>query len=196
MTHGLDGTVAQLDAEPAAFRDRVAEFIDGLVSHFLFDAGKLAVAHAGMKDEMLNRSSGKVREFALYGETTGETDEFGFPVRYDWASEYRGEAMIVYGHTPVAEAQWVNGTICIDTGCVFRRQADRVALSGEGTGFRAGGEDLLPGDRATTDARYRGRRCVRRRVGHRRRARQTHCRHAARPEHHRTGGKPRRRRLR
>ena len=119
MTHGLDGTVAQLDAEPAAFRDRVAEFIDGLVSHYLFDAGKLAVAHAGMKDEMLNRSSGKVREFALYGETTGETDEFAFPVRYDWASEYRGEAMIVYGHTPVAEAEWVNGTICIDTGCVF-----------------------------------------------------------------------------
>ena len=119
MTHGLDGTVAQLAAEPAAFRDRLAEFIDGLVSHYLFDAGKLAVAHAGMKDEMLNRSSGKVREFALYGETTGETDEFGFPVRYDWASEYRGEAIIVYGHTPVAEAQWVNGTICIDTGCVF-----------------------------------------------------------------------------
>jgi len=119
LTHGLDGTVAQLEAEPAAFRDRVAEFIDGLVSHYLFDDGKLAVAHAGMKNEMLNRSSGAVREFALYGETTGETDEFGFPVRYDWASEYRGEAMIVYGHTPVAEAEWVNGTICIDTGCVF-----------------------------------------------------------------------------
>ena len=119
LTHGLDGTVAQLEAEPAAFRDRVAEFIDGLVSHYLFDDGKLAVAHAGMKNEMLNRSSGAVREFALYGETTGETDEFGFPVRYDWASEYRGEAMVVYGHTPVAEAEWVNGTICIDTGCVF-----------------------------------------------------------------------------
>ncbi|MXY56981.1 MAG: polynucleotide kinase-phosphatase [Gammaproteobacteria bacterium] len=119
LTHGLDGTVAQLEAEPAAFRARVAEFIDGLVSHYLFDDGKLAVAHAGMKNEMLNRSSGAVREFALYGETTGETDEFGFPVRYDWASEYRGEAMVVYGHTPVAEAEWVNGTICIDTGCVF-----------------------------------------------------------------------------
>ncbi len=119
MTHGLDTTVAQLEAEPPALRDRVAAFIDGLVSHYLFDDGKLAVAHAGMKTEMLNRSSGAVREFALYGETTGETDEFGLPVRYDWASEYRGEATIVYGHTPVAEAEWVNGTICIDTGCVF-----------------------------------------------------------------------------
>ena len=106
MTHGLDATVAQMAEEEPAFHDRVAEFIDGLVSHYLFDGGKLAVAHAGMKAEMLNRSSGAVREFALFGETTGETDEFGFPVRYDWASEYRGDAAIVYGHTPVAEAEW------------------------------------------------------------------------------------------
>ena len=119
MTHGLDATVAQMAEEEPAFHDRVAEFIDGLVSHYVFDGGKLAVVHAGMKAEMLNRSSGAVREFALYGETTGETDEFGFPVRYDWASEYRGDAAIVYGHTPVAEAEWVNGTICVDTGCVF-----------------------------------------------------------------------------
>ncbi|HEX6649725.1 MAG TPA: polynucleotide kinase-phosphatase, partial [Pyrinomonadaceae bacterium] len=61
----------------------------------------------------------KVRDFALYGETTGETDEFGLPVRYNWAAEYRGRAMVVYGHTSVPEPEWLNGTICIDTGCVF-----------------------------------------------------------------------------
>src|SRR5947209_2679377 len=27
--------------------------------------------------------------------------------------------MVVYGHTPVAEPEWVNGTINVDTGCVF-----------------------------------------------------------------------------
>ena len=27
--------------------------------------------------------------------------------------------MVVYGHTPVPEAEWVNSTICLDTGCVF-----------------------------------------------------------------------------
>ena len=27
--------------------------------------------------------------------------------------------MVVYGHTPVPEPEWLNGTICIDTGCVF-----------------------------------------------------------------------------
>ncbi|HEY6184973.1 MAG TPA: polynucleotide kinase-phosphatase, partial [Terriglobales bacterium] len=62
---------------------------------------------------------GQVREFALYGETTGETDEFGLPVRFDWAAEYRGKAMVVYGHTPVPEPEWLNRTINIDSGCVF-----------------------------------------------------------------------------
>ena len=119
LTHGLAESVAQLEAEPPAFRDRVADFIDGLVSHYVLDDGKLVVAHAGMKAEMQNRSSGAARAFALYGETSGETDEFGLPVRHDWAADYRGDALVVYGHTPVVEAEWLNRTICIDTGCVF-----------------------------------------------------------------------------
>ncbi len=89
------------------------------MSHYVLDDGKLVVAHAGMKEEMQGRGSGKVRDFALYGETTGETDEFGLPVRFDWASEYRGQAMVVYGHTPVPEPDWLNRTVNIDTGCVF-----------------------------------------------------------------------------
>jgi protein phosphatase len=60
-----------------------------------------------------------VRDFCLYGETTGETDEFGLPVRYNWASEYRGKASVVYGHTPVPEPEWLNNTVNIDTGAVF-----------------------------------------------------------------------------
>ena len=97
----------------------MAAFLDGLVSHYVFDDGKLVVAHAGMKTEMQGRGSGKVRDFALYGETTGETDEFGLPVRHNWAAEYRGAAMVVYGHTPVPEPEWLNRTVNIDTGCVF-----------------------------------------------------------------------------
>ena len=118
-THGLAETIAQLERETAEFKNKAADFIDGLVSHYVLDDGKLVVAHAGMKESMQGRGSGKVREFALYGETTGETDEFGLPVRYNWASEYRGSAMVVYGHTPVPEAEWLNNTICLDTGCVF-----------------------------------------------------------------------------
>ncbi len=119
LTHGLAESLTQLSAESPEFRERIATFIDDLVSHYVLDDGRLIVAHAGMKESMQGRGSGAVREFALYGETTGETDEFGLPVRYQWANEYRGRACVVYGHTPVPDAQWLNNTICIDTGCVF-----------------------------------------------------------------------------
>ena len=119
ITHGLAESLAQLANEPEDFRKLVAEFIDDLVSHYVLDDGKLVVAHAGMKESMQGRGSGAVREFALFGETTGETDEFGLPVRYNWAAEYRGTATVVYGHTPVPEPEWLNRTINVDTGCVF-----------------------------------------------------------------------------
>ena len=118
-THGLAESLSQLENTSTAFKTHVAEFLDGLVSHYVLDNGRLVVAHAGMKAELQGRASGRVREFALYGETTGETDAVGLPIRRDWADAYRGTAMVVYGHTPVAEPQWVNRTINIDTGCVF-----------------------------------------------------------------------------
>lgn len=119
IKHGLEQTVEQLLSETDEFKNQAKEFLYGLVSHYVFDDGKLVVAHAGLKEEMQGRGSGAVRSFCMYGETTGETDEFGLPVRYNWAAEYRGRAMVVYGHTPVPEAQWLNKTIDIDTGCVF-----------------------------------------------------------------------------
>jgi protein phosphatase len=123
VSHGLAETLAQIDALPnaerEAFTTRARTFIDGLISHYWLDDGKLVVAHAGLRAEMQGRGSREVREFALYGETTGETDEFGLPVRYDWAKEYRGSAIVAYGHTPVPEVEWVNKTICLDTGCVY-----------------------------------------------------------------------------
>ena len=119
IAHGLAQTLEQLDREPPAFIERVKRFLDGLVSHYVLDDGKLVVAHAGLKQELQGRASKTVREFALYGDTTGETDEFGLPVRYPWAAEYRGPAMVVYGHTPVPDPEWLNRTINVDTGCVF-----------------------------------------------------------------------------
>ncbi|MFH8753042.1 polynucleotide kinase-phosphatase [Streptomyces rimosus] len=118
-SHGLAETVAQLEQEDEAFRGEVAAFIDGLVSHYVLDGGALVVSHAGLPEKYHGRTSGRVRSFALYGDTTGETDEFGLPVRYPWAEEYRGRAAVVYGHTPAPRASWLNNTICLDTGCVF-----------------------------------------------------------------------------
>lgn len=122
LTHGLAETMAQLAAEPEGFVAQTAAFIDGLVSHYVLDGGRLVVAHAGLKEAYHGRASGRVRSFALYGETTGETDEYGLPVRYPWARDYRGSAMVVYGHTPTPAPEWVNNTICVDTGCVFGGQ--------------------------------------------------------------------------
>ncbi|MFC8259076.1 polynucleotide kinase-phosphatase [Streptomyces sp. NPDC057291] len=121
-THGLAETIEQLhreDAKDPAFREQVREFIDGLVSHYVLDGGKLVVCHAGLPEKYHGRTSGRVRSHALYGDTTGETDEFGLPVRYPWAEEYRGRAAVVYGHTPVPSTSWVNNTLCLDTGAVF-----------------------------------------------------------------------------
>ncbi|HMA34675.1 MAG TPA: polynucleotide kinase-phosphatase [Chloroflexia bacterium] len=119
IAHGLAESLAQLEAQPPAFREQVAAFLDGLVSHYVLDDGRLVVAHAGMPAALQGRASGRVRDFALYGETTGETDEFGLPIRYNWAAEYQGRAMVVYGHTPVPAPEWLNNTINIDSGCVF-----------------------------------------------------------------------------
>jgi len=119
VSHGLAESLAQLEEEPAEFRADVARFIDGLISHVVLADGQLVVAHAGLPEQMHNRASAAVRAFSLYGDTTGETDEYGLPVRYPWAEDYRGQATVVYGHTPVPDPVWVNNTICIDTGCVF-----------------------------------------------------------------------------
>ena len=119
ISHGLQDSLDQLTNESPEFRQQAATFLDGLVSHYVLDDGRLVVAHAGMKEEMQGRGSGKVRDFALFGETTGETDEFGMAVPYNWAAEYRGSTTVVYGHTPVPTPEWLNGTINIDTGCVF-----------------------------------------------------------------------------
>ena len=123
VTHGLADSLGEIDAVPAddrpAFVEALKSWLDNLISHYVLDDGKLVVAHAGLKAEMQGRGSGAVREFALYGDTTGETDEFGLPVRLNWAADYRGKSMVVYGHTPVPEPEWLNNTTDVDTGCVF-----------------------------------------------------------------------------
>lgn len=119
IAHGLAMTIAALDAAGEPFKSRVKTFLGQLKSHYMLDGGRLAVAHAGIKEDMQNRASSAIRAFCMYGETTGETDEFGLPVRYNWAMDYRGSTRVVYGHTPVLDAEWLNNTLCIDTGCVF-----------------------------------------------------------------------------
>ena len=205
ITHGLAETLAEIDALPrrarAVPRRSWPTFLDGLVSHYVLDDGKLVVAHAGMKEEMQGRGSGKVRDFALYGETTGETDEFGLPVRYNWAAEYRGRAMVVYGHTPVPEPEWLNRTVNIDTGCVFGgkltalRYPERefVSVPAARTYCEPARPFLPPRTQAPALIGAAG---ARRRARRRGRARQADHRDAAARQRHDPGGERRRRRWR
>ncbi|GAB3871337.1 polynucleotide kinase-phosphatase [Kibdelosporangium lantanae] len=122
VTHGLEESLEQLGAETPEFRKQVEQWCGNLIAHYVLDGGKLVVSHAGLPEAYHGRASGTVRSFALYGDTTGETDEYGLPVRYPWADDYRGKAMVLYGHTPTPKAEWVNGTMCLDTGVVFGGQ--------------------------------------------------------------------------
>jgi protein phosphatase len=123
ISHGLDKTIQQFDAltenERQALIERYKQHYRRLAEHLILDGGQLVAAHAGMKAEMLGRTGGRVRSFALYGETTGEVDEFGLPVRVNWAANYHGKALVAYGHTPAPEAVFINNTINLDQGCVF-----------------------------------------------------------------------------
>ncbi len=123
INHGLGNSLEQIEALPENRRQnfiaQTVRFFDNLTHHYVLDGWKLVVTHAGLKGEMQGRSAGRVREFCLYGDTTGKTDDLGLPVRNDWAAEYRGGPAVVYGHTPVPKARWRNNTINIDTGCVF-----------------------------------------------------------------------------
>ncbi|MBI1383802.1 MAG: hypothetical protein GC150_02690 [Rhizobiales bacterium] len=119
LAHGLETSVEQLEHEPADFRPQVRAFIEGLPLHLWLAGGELVVAHAGLRGDMVGGQGRAVRAYCLYGDTTGEKDEFGLPVRRNWALEYTGHPRIVYGHTPVLAAEWLNGTLCLDTACCF-----------------------------------------------------------------------------
>lgn len=52
------------------------------------------------------------------GAYTGDFDDRAMPVRDDWASRYCAPRRRPGAHA-VAAAEWLNNTICIDTGCVY-----------------------------------------------------------------------------
>lgn len=119
VIHGLEVTMQQLEQESEQFIQELKQFLESLVSHYVFDEGKLVVVHAGLKEKLHGRESKKVRDLAMFGETTGELDEQGLPVRLNWSEQYKGDAFVVYGHTPQVKARIINNTINIDTGCVY-----------------------------------------------------------------------------
>jgi protein phosphatase len=123
IAHGLETTVTEYHALPpseqAMIRKKFMKLYETAPLYAQLDNGRLIIAHAGIRQDYIGRTDKKVQTFVLYGDITGETNPDGTPVRRDWAKHYKGEAWIVYGHTPVKQPRIINHTINIDTGCVF-----------------------------------------------------------------------------
>jgi protein phosphatase len=118
-TNGLQASIDQMQAETPACRVEARSFLEHLPSYLWLDGGALVVAHAGIKEDMIGHDNDRIRSFTLYGDTSGEVDAYGYPVRRDWAAHYEGKPAIVYGHVAAPDVVWFNNTICIDSGCVF-----------------------------------------------------------------------------
>lgn len=118
LTHGIDTSIADFEGTSETYRRRIADVIDALPAHLVFDGGRLAVAHVGLREDMILGASPEMRDFAVFGPKSAPGED-GKSARVDWADEYRGRTSIVYGHTVVDEPVWHNRTICLDTGAVF-----------------------------------------------------------------------------
>ncbi len=119
MLYGLDTTVAEFARETEDVRQRTRAFLDSLPGQYVFDGGRLVVAHTGLPEHHHGVDTPDVRHLAANGTHEDSVDPNDIEKRHPWIVDYSGSAHVVYGHTPVLEAVWRNRTIGIDTGCVF-----------------------------------------------------------------------------
>jgi protein phosphatase len=119
IAHGLADSLEQLGRLSGGARERIRDFIAGLPGNLVLDEGRLVVAHAGLPERHHGDQSTRARDLAMYGPTRPGRDEHGLPIRLDWTSSYRGEARVVYGHTPVVRPEWRGNTLDVDTGCAY-----------------------------------------------------------------------------
>ena len=118
---GIETTIREIDALDETQKEEIMKFpnlVDNSARYLILDKGKLVVTHAAIKEKMIGREHKRIRRFCLFGASIGN-DHHGLPIRLDWAAEYRGKPLIVYGHTPVDKPELRFNTINIDQGCVF-----------------------------------------------------------------------------
>ncbi len=123
LSHGIEKTVKEYQdltlEEKKKFRYRFFKAYKSLEYYKILDEGKLIIVHGAIKEEYIGKINRKIKAICLYGDTTGKFDEFGKPIRNDWAAQYKGDALIVYGHTYAKEPVIRNNTVDIDQGCVY-----------------------------------------------------------------------------
>ena len=138
IANGLERTIAQIEDQGEAIKTRAVAFLDALPSHAWLDDGNLAVAHAGVRENMLGRDSPRAHDFGLYGDTSGGTDAAGLPERFNWAADYRRQDRCdlrpyAGGRGGMAQQYDVHRH-----GLRVRRQADGPTLAGARTCLGAG----------------------------------------------------------
>jgi diadenosine tetraphosphatase ApaH/serine/threonine PP2A family protein phosphatase len=105
----VDG-LRQVRRESENFQQDVTDYLEATPTSLLLDGGSIVAAHAGLPEHLQGLDTGEARHFAVMGER---------PDRDRWKREYRGARKVVHGHVPAPDVAWVNGTLDIDTGCVY-----------------------------------------------------------------------------
>lgn len=105
------------------------KLFDKTPAYSVLAGGKLVLAHGALKRSMLGRYGNRNRKdavssLAMFGETSGNTNENGFPERtYNWVDSWDQDETFVFGHDVVGLEPRVMGpnsnVIGLDTGCVF-----------------------------------------------------------------------------
>lgn len=122
-TEGVETTIEELEdlseEERAEFRERFKNLYEMSPPYLVFHDGELVVTHAGIRERDIGKVNEEIAQFCLRGDTLEETTDQGYPIRRPWPLSYNGDSLVVYGHSPVEKATFVNGTINIDQGAVY-----------------------------------------------------------------------------
>lgn len=121
VKHGLETTVEEVEntEDPVETKRWIEHYLRELPLYLQFDQGGLIVVHAGIRSDLIGTNHKRLRDICLYGFPTGQIDHHGLPERDPVIKHYKGNALLVHGHTPVQKPQWEQNVINIDTGCVF-----------------------------------------------------------------------------
>lgn len=125
VSHGMQKTVDEFLSINKNLQDKlkqeIIEYYENLPLYYVVNDG-VVVVHAGIKDDFVGRADKQVKEFVLYGKTTGRYTEKGFPERLDWTKDRKVNSKskkIVYGHVVYDEVYINNLCYGIDTGAVI-----------------------------------------------------------------------------
>lgn len=114
IAFGLETSIAEMRASSPAFNQAVMAYLKSISYYHALDGGALVVTHAGLRSDMLGATGQAVRAYCCYGPVHRETGK-----RIHWAPQWTGPFKVIYGHTPIDQAAWLNDTLNLDTGCVF-----------------------------------------------------------------------------